>query len=269
MKHLILFLLLPLLVAGCTLTLGNDDDDATSDDDDATSDDDDATADDDDATSDDDDSVIDDDDDDDDVTPIPANCDQLGSGSIWFSIGEAMPGSWTEGELTGGPDSVSVEPDFGPAFLASFYMTDDFSPDGLLDGISGPGRLWYSSEGTTWKGSDGVLAAETDAGAAVAFGNRNGPPPELEELGFTMRMEPDDSICPTGLVDMDGCGDAAALPMQVTFSTGEVETSTILFPGDAMEIDDWAIRLHRSWHMPFVECDDYPSSDWTWSVSRL
>ena len=264
-KFLFLCLLAPL--AACPPTL-NDDDDATGDDDDVTPDDDDVTADDDDVTPDDDDVTPDDDD----VTPSDDDdlCSDLGEGSIWFDASAGgIDGMWLEGELSWSGDTLSVSPEFGPAFGLPIYA-EGVDLDRLLGDITGPGRLFLVA--TSWGAwtANGVVAVETsDVLRRVILSSAGATVPSLAEFGIDLQIDPLESQCTQGLVDMQGCGLAAALGMQVAMATPWTASEWEAWPGDNALMSQWEWNLYESWRIFETNCDDFDTTRWSWSLNYV
>jgi hypothetical protein len=224
--------------------------------------DDDDTAGDDDATADDDDTG-----DDDDTTPDEP-CAQVGQGGFWFDASPAGSSEMImEGELNWDGQYLSVAPDFGPAFA----LTIDHDPavfdlDVLMDGIHGPGRFYLVALAQGAWTSHGVLAAATADGAhTVVLGTAEFPGLATDVLGTTLWVEASEDECPDGLVDMQGCGLGAALPLEVLFG-GVDPPATLVWPGESVDLGGFTFRHHHGYEVFEVLCDDFDARYVQWSL---
>ena len=265
---------LPLaLLLGCTPVLNPgggeppDDDDAADDDD--VSDDDDFIDDDDDDDWDDDDSWDDDDDDDDDVWPTEG-CEDIGEGSVGADVwGAPEEGAWIEGELGWDGENLFVDPEFGPAFAIRVWYSADIEIEALMEGIEGPGMLYWATTGSGGWEAFGVVAAVTDAGDVVALGYGGGPPESFDGIGFSLRVEPEFGLCPEPLVEVSDCGIGTALPLIVSWIGGDTGMEGEVWPGMSIELgDDLQFTQYSGYQLYEAWCDDFPDWTYSWSMHR-
>ncbi len=252
--------LLLLLGFGCTPALNNtpsgDDDDATTDDDDATTDDDDATADDDD---DDDDATGDDDDD------GTMGCDDVGLQPISMSssVGLDYEGSWYDGELTVIDDTVTVTNAAGVQTTFTTSLTE------YMQGLDGPGRVfWYTPGNTTW-GFEALLGIESWGAnwVRLAQGNLALPPPALQDAwAFDVELELDGC----GELVRGECGDYLPLPMTVTMpDNGGRIVSAYVLPGEIVQIGNTGFQHLGGLAYEEVICPDTPTVDYAWIYGQM
>ena len=249
--------LLLLLGIGCTPALNNtpsgDDDDATGDDDDATADDDDATADDDDATG----------DDDDDGT---MGCDDVGLQliSMSSSAGLDFEGSWYDGELTVIDDTVTVTDAAGVQTTFTTSVTE------FMQGLDGPGRVfWYTPGNTAW-GSDALLGVESwgDNWVRLALGNIALPPPTLQDAwAFDVEL----ALEGCGELGRGECGDYQPLPITATMPDGGGGmVSAFVLPGETVQPTNMVGFQHLGGIVyQEVLCPDTPSAEFAWIYGQL
>ena len=273
-----LILLSALFLFACPPTRqGNDDDDSANDDDDVTSDDDDATGDDDDTEpSEDDDDIVDPPPpiDDDDSTPWPDDdddddqCALQGVGGVWFdaSAGDE-DGTWFEGEVGWDGTYVTVEPAAGPA-MAFQVLADNVNLDEIFLYIGGPGRVMVAA--TSWGAwtANGVLAVQDDSTGATAVLGLNSPSvPAVSTLGFDLSVEADLTACPTPLFDVDGCGEAAAVPLDVEVATDWTVEAAQTWPGALQWMGYGVFQQFQGWQIFEPMCSDFTSPGYSWAYS--
>ena len=243
----LLLLLMALTTLGCPPSLG-DDDDATGDDDDATGDDDDGTMDDDDATGDDDDDV----------------CSQIGEGWLWIDASAGSTGPTIfEGQLAWDGTTLSVTPDIGPTFSLSI-SAEGVELDNLFSGIWGYGRVMV--EATSWGAwtPKGVVAViSDDSGTQVALGTDGTGADGLSAVGLGVWVTPALEVCTEPLVDVDGCGMGAALPLDWALPGLEgVRT----YPGESAWYDGWSLNQYRSYAIFESNCEDFDNVSVSWTL---
>ena len=259
----LILLSLSLLLFGCPDpggTLITDDDDVTGDDD--TGDDDTG---DDDATGDDD--TGDDDTGDDDTDP--GACGEVGEESLYFDVWAAGPdGTIVEGELGWDGEYLTVEPPYGPYFGVQILASPDVDVDALMDGISGPGRLYMVELASGAWVSYGVMAVVTADGAhMVVLGTSGFPGLAQDFLGFYLSVEPQGGACPDGVVDMSGCGMGSALPLEITMP-GEDSPSYPVWPGEETDLGGFTFRQYHGYQVFEVLCDDFDARGVSWSLVK-
>jgi hypothetical protein len=251
--HWILLLAVALGLSGCNEsgTLGDDD---ASDDDDIDGDDDD-------------DDIADDDIADDDDITEPVACANVGEDGPGFDAhGAPQDGEWIAGRLGWDGEFLSVAPEFGPAYATRIWYGPDVEMDALMDGIHGnAGRLYRQASASGAWTTHGVVAVATDDGAhQLVMGSTGTPVPALDAIGFELRVDPDFDACSTPLVDMNGCGLGAAVPMQIRLGADEAE----VWPGSIAPMDGYTFRLYSSWQVFEMLCDDFDSPYFSWVLHR-
>ncbi len=241
MQRLLAVLLL-LTGFGCTPALHNtppaDDDDATADDDDATADDDDATM----------------------------GCDDAGDGSVglWSSEGADFAGTWYDGELSISGDTITVTDATGTQASFSTSTSD------WIQGLDGPGRVfWFNGGNTAW-GTDAVLAVESFAAnwVRLAISNATTPPWALtNEWGFD--VQPDLDGC--GELVRGECGDYLPLPLMVTLpDTNGGLIEAVVLPGEILQFNESVGFQHLGGHVfEEVICPDVPAVEYGWIFGQL
>ena len=262
MRALHLFWLLPLtaLFLGCPQSSGTIGDDDAADDDAA----------DDDAADDDvaDDDVGDDDAADDDMAT--ESCEEVGEGGIYFDAGYAtQDGMTVSGELGWDGEFLTVTPMGGPVFgMAISHDPAIVDMSLLMDGIAGPGRLYLVSLAAGAWTHYGVVAAITDDGQhIVVLGMSDFPGLAGDFFGFYLSVEAQEGVCPAGVVDISGCGEGSALPLEV-IQGGEDSPSYLVWPGEDIAIGDFVFHQYAGYQVFENLCDDFDDRGLNWSMVK-
>lgn len=215
----------------------------------------------------DDDSVDDDTVDDDDVTPVDA-CEVIGDDAVGFDAWGAPPeGEWIGGELTWDGSMLSVTQGKGPTLAVQLWYSDAVPIDELMVGVSGPGRLFRSMDGSGSWAAWGVLAAVTDDGWVVVIGYNAGPPPSFDGAGFSLDVQPEAGVCPEPLVDVYGCGLGSALPLAVAFEDGSTGIASEVWPEWEVSLtEELLFRQYVGYQVEETTCLDFDTSAWSWTL---
>ena len=245
-----------LILSGCpapggTLVTDDDDDDVTGDDD----------------TGDDDDSTGDDDTGDDDTDP--GACSGIGDTGLFFDAGAGgQDGLVFEGDLGWDGGYLSVTPLGGPSLGIPITAAPGTDLDALMDGISGPGRLFLVSLASGAWVTYGVLAAFTaDGEHAVILGTTEFPGLAGDFLGFYLSVGPQGGACPDGVIDVGGCGMGGALPLEIT-APGEDSPSILVWPGEAADVAGFTFRQYHGYQIHEPLCDDFDPVGMSWSMVK-
>jgi len=225
---------------------GDDDDNDTSDDDDAADDD-----------------VADDD-------MATESCEEIGEGGIYFDAGYAtQDGMTVSGDLGWDGEFITVTPLGGPVFgLAIGHNPDVVDMNLLMDGIAGPGRLHLVSLASGAWQQYGVVAAITDDEQhIVVLGMSDFPGLATDFFGFYLSVEAQEATCPEPVVDISGCGEGSALPLEV-IQGGEDSPSHFVWPGEDIAIGDFVFHQYAGYQVFENLCDDFDDRAVNWSMVK-
>ena len=198
------------------------------------------------------------------------SCEEVGQGGIYFDAGYAtQEGMTVSGELGWDGEYITVTPMGGPVFgLAIGHDPKTVDMAALMDGISGPGRLYLVSLASGAWTQYGVVAAITDDEQhIVVLGMSDFPGLAGDFFGFYLSVEAQEGACPAGVIDISGCGMGSALPVEVT-QGGEDSPSYLVWPGEDDEIGGFTFRQYAGYQIFEMNCDDFDDRGVNWSMVK-